>query len=282
MGQVLPKRTEPQAPQEERLLLHEQDPRPQRKRKDAQDLSYLRGLSCFNGGISSRCGQKDLFPPKQQTRRWCSGVRRAATTPHPTMLFHENSALQSLAHPIASPLPEPEQVNRLHGRTRHRSYRRPRCPRDEQQATQHRSSPSGHRSQRRCGARTSFAVMGSPASSLAETSSGDKAASFLFFAVCRRIDSRISRAPKAFDLFFVQLLRGLAGDSQVSRGEQRQDDSILIGGPQCVLAQENLRFPLPKPSSALTKPGTKYLKPTGTSTVAANRISNAIDECRTG
>lgn len=58
----------------------------------------------------------------------------------------------------------------------------------------------------------------------------ETAASFsLFFTVRGRIDTRISRGAEAFDLFFVQLRGVLPVTARIS-GEQRQDDSILIGG----------------------------------------------------
>ena len=82
----------------------------------------------------------------------------------------------------------------------------------------------------------------------------------------------------------MQLRGGLAGDGQNLRGEQRQDDSILIGGPHsAILAKEggSCTFLTTETKLSTDQTWNEVLEAHGDlNELSANRISNAVDECR--
>ena len=82
----------------------------------------------------------------------------------------------------------------------------------------------------------------------------------------------------------MQLRGGLTGNGQNLRGEQRQDDSILIGGPHsAVLAQEggSCAFLTAETELSADQTWNEVLEAHGNlNELSANRISNAVDECR--
>ena len=115
------------------------------------------------------------------------------------------------------------------------------------------------------GARVSLAMMGSPASSLAVTASGE---SFCSRAFCvgrgRGIDARVVRRAEFRGELLIMVARILAGARGDLRRQQGQDRSVLVGRPDgAVLPQEAGPGALfaAEAERAVEQPGRKPLEP---------------------
>ena len=119
------------------------------------------------------------------------------------------------------------------------------------------------------GARTSFATIGSPASSVAVTSSGDRAASFAFSSREAAASMRAyAEAPKRSTCSSCSCEGVLPVTARISEASSaRMMPSLSVDHTVPSLRRNDapaLSSP-PKPTAPDSRPGTKYLKPTGTS-----------------